>query len=133
MSSASCCSSCGCVCLSLYFCILCIAPRASGAIFSLMFIFNCYFRTLEIVWVVVLRERDVYTHTHTMVGAGRRGASQNNIQLLITVQPCHQQSLVLPQIASSEEQFSSQRCNAEVACWTHLCRVFQAERAGLYF
>lgn len=31
----------------------------------MMFIFNCYFRTLEIVWVVVLRERDVYTHTHT--------------------------------------------------------------------
>ena len=74
--------------LSLYFCILCIAPRAYVGIFSLMFIFNCYLRTLEIVWVVVLREGDVYTHTHTrahthtkarMVDAVRRGNSQNNI------------------------------------------------------
>lgn len=64
---ASCFSFCGYMCLSHYFCVLCIAPRAYAGIFSLLFIFNCYLRTLEIVWVVVLREGDVYTHTHTQL------------------------------------------------------------------
>lgn len=47
------------ICLSSR--ILCLAPRACIDIFSLMFIFNCYFRTLEIVWVVVFRGRCAHT------------------------------------------------------------------------
>lgn len=63
--------------------VWCVPPWAHVGVFLSVFVFSCYFRMLEVVWVVVLR----FTCEHTRAAGTERRENlwDKTVELLIAV------------------------------------------------